>query len=299
VKTGESLSRTTRVLAEAGLPLPQIEAEGILRHILALDRADLFAALDKPMDASLVEAVDGLVRRRLAGEPLAYLVGHREFCGLEFTVDERVLVPREETELLVEQVLRYADGRSAPDLTVADVGTGSGAIAVAVARRLPGATVFATDISLDALAVADVNLRRHGVADRVHLLQGDLLEPLGRRVDVIVSNPPYVPTARIETLGPEVGREPRLALDGGAEGLDLVLRLLEEGPGYLKPDGRLVIEIDPDQLAPAIRAANHAFPESCVASSTDLLGVPRVLIVDTAGRPSDLKYSAAAHLSFS
>jgi release factor glutamine methyltransferase len=281
------------------MPLPQIEAEGILRHVLALDRAGLFASLDHEIDASLVAAVDELVRRRLAGEPLAYVVGHREFYGLDFRVDQRVLVPREETELLVEEVLRYAHHRPAPDLTVADVGTGSGVVAIAVACRLPGATVFATDISPDALVVADVNRRRHNVADRVHLLRGDLLQPLGRRVDVIVSNPPYVPTARIATLGPEVGREPRVALDGGAEGLDVVLGLLREAPGYLNPDGRLVIEIDPDHLRPATRAAKQAFPGSRVASSTDLLGVPRTLIVDAETRPSDLEHSAAAQLSFS
>ena len=300
MKTGASLARTTRVLTDTGMALPQIEAESILRHVLELDRAGLFAALDDVLDSSLLAAVDELVRRRLDGEPLAYVVGHREFCGLDFTVDERVLVPREETELLVAEVLQYAHHRPAGDLTIADVGTGSGAIAVAVASRLSGAAVFASDISPGALAVADVNRRRHNVADRVHLLHGDLSQPLPRPVDVIVSNPPYVPTARISTLGPEVGHEPRVALDGGAEGLDLVLRLLEEAPGHLNPDGRLLIEIDPGQLGSAAGAAKRTFPPgSRVASSSDLLGVPRILIVDANGTPSEPEHLVAARLSLS
>ena len=283
---GEALARTTRALRDAGVPAPQIEAEGILRRLIALDRAGLFASLNEEVDARLAADVHGMVRRRLAGEPLAYVVGYRDFHSLRFTVDERVLVPREETELLVEEVLRYARSQPGRCLTIADVGTGSGAIAVAVACRLPDATVFATDVSREALVVADVNRRRHDVADRVRLVHGDLLRALDRRVDVLVSNPPYVPTSRIGTLGPEVGHEPRVALDGGPKGLDVVLRLIEDAPDYLEPGGRLIVEIDPDQLSRATRAAERAFPMGSIASATDVLGMPRALIVDDAVMPA-------------
>lgn len=287
---GDSLTRTTCLLADADIPLPQLEAEGIVRHVLSLDRAELFAVLDNEINSSLVAVVNELAVRRLAGEPLAYLTGRCEFYGLDLIVNENVLVPRGETELLVEEVLQYARRQSKANLTVADVGTGSGAIAVTIACSLPTVTVLASDISTDALAVADVNRRRHNTADRVHLLEGELLQPLNQRVDVIVSNPPYIPTARIEVLGPEVGHEPRVALDGGIEGLDVVMRLINEAPSYLKPGGRLIIEIDPDQLPPVTHAANEAFPGRRVSSSNDFLDMPRILIVD-----DDVRASKSEH----
>jgi release factor glutamine methyltransferase len=229
---------------------------------------------------------DGLVARRLAGEPLAYIVGSREFYGLDFLVNPSVLIPRQETEHLVDSVLEFSHGMGDPPLEVADVGTGSGSIAVAIAHNLPEAKVYATDSSSAALEVADANRRRHGVADRVHLSEGDLLEALPGAVDVIVSNPPYIATDEFETLPADVLREPMLALDGGPDGLAVTRRLIGGAPSYLRPGGRLVVEIAPSQLDAASRTAAEVFGGAEIVFERDLAGHPRVLVVDLGQQPA-------------
>ena len=252
----------------------------LVRHALGMERAGYFASLSDAVAPHLSQAAVAFARRREEGEPLAYITGHREFYGLDFFVDGRVMIPRQETETLVDCVVDHCavlagDGA----VSVADVGTGSGAIAVAVAVRVPRATVTAIDVDAGALAVADANRRRHGVEGRVRLACGDLLAPLDAPVDVIVSNPPYIRSADVATLPREVRREPAGALDGGADGLAAVRRLLAEAPGRLNAGGGLFVEIAPEQLGEAQGMARASFPGARVGYREDALGLPRVVCV--------------------
>ncbi len=292
MKVRESWVRVRNDLADRGVADASIEAETLIRHGLCHDRTRFFAELDRQLGTRELASIDGLASRRAAGEPLAYILGTREFYGLEMYVNEHVLVPRQETELLVDKVLEFAESRSGQSMTIADVGTGSGAIAVALASRLPEATVYAMDLSEAALEVADVNRRRHGVAERVHLCRGDLLaavyphlNPLPKgeevRIDVIVSNPPYIAAGDLADLPPDVRREPRSALDGGPDGLRVTERLLREAPAYLNQPGQVLVEIAPEQLDVAMGIARQAFPSAAVDFDRDLLGLPRVVVVET------------------
>ena len=268
-------------LADAGIADASLEAEVLLRTALDMDRTGFLASLGESVPDDRLRAADELLARRLDGEPLAYIVGVREFYGLEFAVGPSVLVPRQETEHLVDAVIDYSRRRGDPPLEIADVGIGSGAIAVTIAHRLPASTVYATDVSARALAVADANRRRHGVADRVHLREGDLLAALPGPVDVIVSNPPYIPTGELASLPPDVRREPVAALDGGRDGLAVTRRLVRDAPGYLRSGGRLLVEMAPEQLDAVMTEASEAFPGSEVGFERDLSGATRLLVVDT------------------
>ena len=279
----ECLAYLGRQLADGGVPDARIEAEVLVRHALGVDREDLYMALRQSLPDHHEDTAKRLLGRRLAGEPLAYLVGHREFYGLDFIVEPGVLIPRQETELLVDTVLELVSQTDRDgEVRITDVGTGSGAIAVAVATRLPRATVYATDVSEAALRVAGANVLRHGVSDAVCLCPGDLLGSLPGLVDIIVSNPPYIPTVQIGTLAAEVRREPARALDGGEDGLSLTRRLLREGPGHLRRGGSIVVEIDPEQLEDVCAAAAGAMPGATVGFRRDLMGLPRA-VVATAG----------------
>jgi release factor glutamine methyltransferase len=250
---------TTSRFEERALASPRLDAELLTAHALGLARVQLYVQHDRPLLPAELAALRELVKRRQAGESVAYIVGKKEFFGLEFTVDQRVLVPRPDTETLVDEALAFlrADvsdlaGESTserPPLLVADVGTGSGAIAVAIAKHAPGVRMVASDRSADALAVATENAARLGIP--ITFVQGDLLEPL--RVlglfDLIVANLPYIPTATISTLAPEVQAEPALALDGGPDGLALVRRLVAEAPALLRPHGALALEIGAGQAS--------------------------------------------------
>ena len=264
-------------LERAGIEDASLESEVLLRHALGIDRAAFFTALEEhPGDAAL-KLSDSLVERRERGEPLAYILGRREFYALDLLVTPAVLIPRQETELLVDSILEIGGGRA--DLTIADVGTGSGAIAVAAAVNLPACRVYATDASAAALRVARQNCRMHGVEDRVELIHGDLLDTLDVRVDIVASNPPYVRTDEIEALGREIGHEPIEALDGGRDGLDVIRRLFEQTPAALNPGGAMLVEIDPRQLRTVMSLAAAAFPNGRVSHRRDLSGRPRVVVV--------------------
>ena len=287
MRIGESLARLSRRLSDQGIPDAGIEAEVLLRHVVGLERAEFFAALDEPLSRSNERQADKLLHRRLEGEPLAYIAGSREFYGLQFLIDRHVLVPRQETELLVDRALEWASTRPTGErLRIADIGTGCGAIAIATARRLPDATVFATDVSAEALRVADANRRRHGLLDRVRLRQGDLLAALDGQVDLIVSNPPYIRTDDIPRLAAEVRHEPLQALDGGPDGLRVTSRLIRRAPAYLGGDGCLLVEIAPEQLDRVTEMARRAMPKARVSFARDLLGLPRVVTADLEPRPS-------------
>ncbi len=231
------------------LDAPRLTAEILLAHVLATTRVKLFMDLDRPLSKDELASYRALIQRRLAFEPTQYLVGSKEFYGRRFTVDRRVLIPRSETELLVEAVLRLLP-KDAP-ARVLDVCTGSGCIAISLAAERPLASVWATDLSDDALTVAKTNAEALGVAARVTFFLGNLLEPVpaDARFDVIVSNPPYVASGQLKGLQKEVQQEPKLALDGGADGLAVIRPLVAAALPRLKPGGTLALEIAEDQGA--------------------------------------------------
>jgi release factor glutamine methyltransferase len=212
--------------------------------------------------------------------PLAYILGYREFYGINVMVTPSVLIPRPETEGIVEHTLFMAlMGMETRELVIADVGTGSGAIAVNLAIHLPAARIYAVDVSEPALDVAAYNIRAHGVADRVRLGHGDLLEAVPEPVDLIVANLPYIPSARLPELAPEVRNEPQTALDGGPDGLDLVRRLLSQAPAKLKQPGVILLELDPEQFPAAEEAVRQYLPEAETSAEQDLSRRDRILVV--------------------
>ncbi|MGQ9902736.1 MAG: peptide chain release factor N(5)-glutamine methyltransferase [Anaerolineae bacterium] len=275
-------------LHQAGIDSPALTARLLLAAALDKPREWLVAHNQHPLSAQQVNTFEQLMMRALAHEPLAYLLGRREFYGLDFVIDRRVLIPRPETEMLVDRALEHlhaAERTGRPQseancVDMIDVGTGSGAIAVAVAKHAPSVRVLATDISAEALEVARINAGRHGVADRIVFAQADLLYDILLRAHVITANLPYVTTAEIETLPPEIqAHEPRAALDGGEDGLTLVRRLLAQLPAHLLPGGAAFFEIGASQGPSAARAAADALPSARITLDKDLAGLNRVLSV--------------------
>jgi release factor glutamine methyltransferase len=274
------LEWTAKKFAERKIDTPRLDAEVLLAKVLRTNRVGLYTAFDKPLHDEELASYRELIKRRLAGEPVAYLLGEQEFWSLPLAVDQRVLVPRRDTETLVEVALRAARALPA-SIRVLDLCTGSGAVAIALASELPAAQVTATDASADALAVARANVERHQLGDRVTLLEGDLFAPLpaGAGFDIIVSNPPYVPRGDLAGLPPEVRAEPRLALDGGPDGLDVIRRLVAAAPAFLAAGGALAVEHGFDQGEP-VRALFTRAGLVEVATARDLAGQERI----TAGR---------------
>ena len=279
----EALRRGSRLLAEAGSEEASLEAELLLAHALGTDRTHLFQRLPDRLPPDAESAFDALIQRRLHHEPTPYILGRKEFYGLELEVTPAAIIPRPETETLVELVIASVRARSAGRRTrVADVGVGCGAIAVALAVQLPEADLIATDISSDALALARRNAESHSVAERIRFLQGDLLAPLDAPVDVIAANLPYVRSGDFEAGPPEIREhEPRLGLDGGPDGLRLIARLLRDAPPCLKRGGALFAEIGEEQGKGALSLARESFLEGGIEVKRDLLGLDRVLVVLT------------------
>lgn len=275
------VQRMARRLETAGIGDARLEADLIWTTALGIDRPALYAAFrDTPSEEETGRA-EALCERRLNREPVAYLMGTREFYGLPIAVGPGVLIPRPETETVVEETQRLVEGVASPVL--ADVGCGSGAIAVALAVACPEAVVYALDIAPRALELTALNAAKHGLSERVHVLESDLLAALPRPVHVIAANLPYVMSDEIPLLEPEVSRyEPREALDGGADGLVLIRRLLAEADGRLLPGGSLVLEMDPRQTTSAAEAASACFPGARIRVVRDLAGRERVLVVQTA-----------------
>jgi len=277
----EALRQARRLLPPVS-DEPELEAELLLRHCLGVDRASLYRLLTAELSEEEQQGFRDLVRRRLIHEPTAYIIGHKEFFGLDFEVTPAAIIPRPETEVLVELAIEAAHKKPADSLQIADVGTGSGPIAVALASALPQGKITATDSSQEALELAQRNARRHQVDKRVRFLQSDLLDRLPGRVDVLVANLPYVTTADWKALPPEIkDHEPREALDGGPDGLRVIGRLLEEAPARLSPSGVLLAEIGDMQGRAAKAVARAAFPEAAVKVMPDLSGRDRVLAVHT------------------
>jgi release factor glutamine methyltransferase len=271
---------TQEFFAKKGVDAPRLTAELLLAQALSCDRVRLYLDFDKPVGEAELAAFRELVRRRADGEPTAYLLGRREFFGHPFLVDARVLVPRPETELLVEAALAALPAEG----SALDLCTGSGAIALSLSLGRPGARILATDVSADALAVARENAARLGAAG-VAFAEGDLWAAVPAEAgpfDVIASNPPYVPTRELAGLSREVRREPRLALDGGPDGLDLVRRIVAGAPARLAPGGTLLVELHEThagELPPLCLAAGFAR----AAVRRDLAGLPRLAVAHMAG----------------
>ncbi|WP_263350093.1 peptide chain release factor N(5)-glutamine methyltransferase [Acidicapsa acidisoli] len=255
------------------------DAETLLLHLLGQNRAWLLANWDTAASVETQAALRGLIARRSSGEPIQYITGAAEFFGLPFAVAPGVLIPRPETEHLVEEVLRLATQFASPAIHIADIGTGSGAIAVALAHSLPEAHISATDISPDALAVARANAAQNHVADRISFLEGDLLAPLkGRSFSIIASNPPYVPLRDSDSLSVEVREfEPHSALFAGQDGLNIYRRLIPEARGLLLAGGWLVMEIGFGQQEQIQKLMNENHYAS-VHFVPDYQGIPRVSV---------------------
>jgi release factor glutamine methyltransferase len=243
-----------QVLSHAGLESHRLDAEVLLGHVLGMEKGQLYVNGDAPISAGHEAKFSELLLRRSRREPAAYITGHKEFWSLDFVVTPAVLIPRPETELLVEVALQSV-GQLASEspVKVLDIGTGSGAISVCLAKEQAAAQIFAVDISRVALDVARLNAQRHGVADRIRFLPGDLFAPVkpqSETFDLIVSNPPYIRTGELPMLAPEIREwEPTLALDGGADGIDSYRRIIGEGHKYLAPAGAIVLEIGADMAS--------------------------------------------------
>ena len=281
MRLDDALAQATTHLANHDVESPQLDAELLLAHLLGTNRAAILARPEQQLPPELLTRYRNLVARRGDHEPLAYILGHREFHGLEFMVDPRVLIPRPETELLVEHALKIASQMAHPP-RIADVGAGSGAIAVSLAVHLPWCTVYALDNSPGALEVVTENARRHGVDGRVHCLHSDLLAALPGPVDIITANLPYVTTDEWQELPPEIRiHEPRSALDGGPDGLALIERLLTTAEPNLRPGGAILLEIGAGQGIETTTLALRHLPQTRVKLIQDYAGLDRLVIIET------------------
>ncbi len=278
MRNRQALTDARLILAEAGIDDAGLEAEVLLRDLRRTDRAQFYLDMDIPLSEAQLAHFQERIHRRLKGEPTAYIIGRREFYGREFLVGPDVLIPRPETELLVEKTLEVAARYPSP--RIADVGTGSGALAISLALELPSATVYATDLSPRALEIAAVNCHRHDVIERIVLLTGNLLNPVPAKadIDVIVANLPYVATAELPQTGPR-GHEPRIALDGGNDGLDQVRRLCHQLKKQRTGAGHLLLEIGLGQADPLAGFLHRLLPGAKVEVCPDLAGIGRVVSV--------------------
>jgi len=241
----EVLRATTEYFARHGVDSPRLNAEHLIAHVLGKKRIELYMEFDRPLGERELAPLRELIRQRAAGAPLQHLLGTVEFHGRIFVTDARALIPRPETELLMELALKEPLPPTSP--RVLDVGTGSGVIALTLAAELPQADVSAVDVSPDALSLARQNADRLGLADRVHFHQSNLLEAVEGTFDLIIANLPYIPGGEIPGLAREVQHDPVLALDGGPVGTELIEKLIDQARTHLNPGGRLVLEIGHDQ----------------------------------------------------
>jgi release factor glutamine methyltransferase len=275
---GELLSQTSMRLKS---DWPQLDAQLILAHVLDRPRTWILAHPETPLSAPQLASVEEAVSRLDAGEPLPYILGHWEFFGLDLNVTPDVLIPRPETELLVEKAIAWLQG-SLERRTIADVGTGSGAIAISLALQFPDARILATDISAAALEVAKRNAKKFDVHHQIDFVECDLLpekSEIGNRkseIDLLCANLPYIPTKTLHSL-PIYGREPSLALDGGEDGLDIYRRLFNIAPPWLAPRGQILLEIEATQGLQALSMAFDKFEESEIHLHQDMVGHDRLL----------------------
>lgn len=282
------LEWTTDFFARNGLDSPRLDAEVLLAHVLGEERLGLYLQYESTVPTASLQAYRGLIRRRAAREPVAYITGRREFYSISLSVGPSVLIPRPETEHLVEALLGQVQTRTGwaggETLKILEIGTGSGNLCIALASQLPQARIVSLDISFPALSVAVSNVRAHSeCSGRIRLLQGDLfegLQPEGARFHLIVSNPPYVPAESWNDLPAEVRDfEPRVALDGGRQGTEVLKRILRDAWRHLLPDGALVLEIGEDQAGSLLGLAEETGKYRGSRVLEDYAGKPRVLVL--------------------
>lgn len=279
VRDGMTVAQARRALTDAlrnaAIDSPELDARLLVGHALGFSHIDLTVEAESPLGPAAAQVVDELAGRRLGGEPIARILGVREFWGLTLRLNEATLVPRPETEIVVETALELIGPRNGA-FRIADLGTGTGAILLALLSELPEATGLGTDISAEALAGAQENATRLGLASRAEFVVADFSATLAGRFDLIVSNPPYIPSGDIAVLSPEVRRDPRRALDGGADGLDAYRTIAGQAGSLLAPQGTLVVEIGRGQ-EPDVAAIFHAAGLVPQPARPDLSGVPRAL----------------------
>ena len=279
----EAINDASKQLKAAGITNDRLDAEVLLCHTLGRDRAWLLAHIREPLSDELRRIFEQTIDRRVQREPLQYITGHQEFWGLDFSVTRDVLIPRPETELIIETVLGFTKKKDQA-LTIIDLCTGSGCIAVSLAKELSAARVFATDKSGKALDIARGNAHRQGVSDRIRFLEGDLFGPLDEldilgRVDIIVSNPPYVPLGDYSTLQAEVrDYEPKMALIAGPDGTEIHQRILDEAPRFLSNNGHLIMEMGIGQSGVLMHRIRKTGAFAMPAVLKDLAGIERVVV---------------------
>ena len=272
----QALQHARQILQSHSIENASLTAEVLLRHTLNLSRVQLFQVIDRELKPDQEKTFQSVIQRHLEGEPVAYITGHKEFYGIDFYADPRALIPRPETELLVEKALELA--RTQGISTAADIGTGCGAIAIALALKLPQVKIYATDISASALELAFDNCRQHKVHDRVRLLSGDLLEPLPEPVDLVIANLPYVRESDID-ISCSLSYEPRPALDGGADGLYQIRRFCVQAAGKVNPGGAILLEFGEGQGEAVTALLHSGFPSARIEVIKDLAGLARAACV--------------------
>ncbi len=271
MKLQKALKLTRDLFLPEAIDDPWLEAEVILMHTLEMRREELYLRWGEELPQDVMPSLMENIGQRLSHKPAAYIIQSREFFGIELWVDERVFIPRPESEILVSEALTFARGLHLP--RIADVGTGSGALALALALNLPSSLIYAMDISASALQVARINAQRHGVGN-IHFLQGDLLSPLPGAVDIILANLPYVGGEDFSALPPEVSLEPREALYGGEDGLGVISRMFSQ---IARPPQLMLVEIGMGQAGRARKIAQKYFPEAEIDLVCDLAGIERVV----------------------
>jgi release factor glutamine methyltransferase len=279
----QALQQSTHILSMNGIDDSYIEARMLLSHATNLSPVQIYTEPKQTLRREEESKLQELVDRRLKHEPAAYILKHREFYGIDFYVDSRVLIPRPETEVLVDTALEFAMNRSCTTrpLLVADIGTGCGAIAISLALNLPGIRVYATDISPSALEVAGLNCEYHRVAEQVTVLSGNLLQPLPEPVDLVVANLPYIKNSELPSLSPEIAKfEPMMALDGGRSGLDCIRQLLQQVKKKTNAGGCLLLEIGQNQEEEVSRLIHSCLNEVNFRFIADFNGINRVAKID-------------------
>jgi release factor glutamine methyltransferase len=280
----QALQQSAHTLSLNGIEDSHIEARMLLGHITKLSPAQIYTQTEQTLSQEQEDNLQELVQRRLRREPSAYIVNHREFYGTDFYVDSHVLIPRPETELLVDTALEFTGSglaRPTKPLIIADIGTGCGAIAISLALNLPRSKIYATDVSSSALEVASLNCNYHKVTDRVILLQGNLLEPLPEPIDLLVANLPYIKSSELANLSPEIIKfEPRLSIDGGASGLDYIHQLLKQAGGRINPEGCLLLEIGQNQEKEVSRLIQSCLDKVDFEFISDLNGIKRAAKIE-------------------
>lgn len=279
---GKILDWTKQYFKEKGVESPRLDAEVLLSHIVKCDRIHLYVNFDRPLMQEELNRYRSAVKLRAQRVPVAYILGEKEFMGHTFRVTEDVLIPRPDTEILVEEAIRLLADK--PSVRIVDIGTGSGAIILSVLLGVEGATGVAVDLSEKALRVAQSNSERLGVCDRVELRHGDLYAPIaGEKYDMIVSNPPYIPVCDMRALSPEVHKEPKMALVGGTDGLDFYRRLIDGAPSLLNEGGMVLFEVGIHQAHQVARLGRErGFSETRILN--DYAGIERVVVLGGYGK---------------